>query len=258
MAIAHSRSISFQPRLVGAVSGAKIDHCTGCESRGESICSVIDLHDLDRLAQAADMIKIEAGTAFMAEGEAAASFFNITSGTVKLFKLLPDGRRQVTGFARKGTFLGLAVSSTYAFTAEAIDDVTCCRFSRKRMLELMHDFPAMERRLLENASNELVSAQEQMLLLGRKTARERIASFLILQAVDGACCAKSKTGSTMIRLPMNRTDIADYLGLTIETVSRSFTKLKTEKLLAIPDAHTVEVLNMPALRALAGGFASGE
>ena len=85
-----------------------------------------------------------------------------------------------------GTFLGLAVSSTYAFGAEALEPMRICRFSRLKLRELLDDFPAMEKRLLEVASNELVAAQEQMLLLGRKTARERLASFLVARA--GCLC----------------------------------------------------------------------
>jgi CRP/FNR family transcriptional regulator len=92
------------------------------------VCSVIEDQDLCRLASLAVVTEVDAGRCFIEEGEPADSFFNVTSGTVKLYKLLPDGRRQITGFAWPGHFLGLAVSSVYAFSAEAIEPVRFCRF----------------------------------------------------------------------------------------------------------------------------------
>ena len=97
-----------------------------------------------------------------------------------------------------------------------------CRFSRPKLKRLLLEFPRLEQRLLEVASNELVTAQEQMLLLGRKTARERLASFLLMQLAHGSACSM---GRQQIRLAMTRGDIADYLGLTIETVSRTLSRL---------------------------------
>jgi CRP/FNR family transcriptional regulator len=170
---------------------------------------------------------------------------------VKLYKLLPDGRRQITGFAHRGDFLGLAVSKSYAFSAEALGPVRFCRFSRASLHSVLDDFPAMEKRLLDFASNELVAAQEQMLLLGRKTARERVASFLLNQEARLAAC-EHETPKTMI-LAMNRGDIADYLGLTIETVSRTFTRLKNEGLIGIPATDKVQLLDHAGLADLADG-----
>jgi len=108
----------------------------------------------------------------------------------------------------------------------------------------------MEKRLLATAGNELVAAQEQMLLLGRKTARERLASFLIGLTRDGAPCGAPRA---KLHLPMTRSDIADYLGLTIETVSRTFTKFRTEKLLALPSVSEVLILDRARLTRLAEG-----
>ena len=169
-----------------------------------------------------------------------------------MYKLLPDGRRQITGFAGVGHFLGLAVSDTYAFSAEAIDTVRYCRFSRPRLRVLLDDFPAMEKRLLEIASTELVAAQDQMLLLGRKTARERLASFLLRQSRQGALCQNART---RFALPMSRGDIADYLGLTIETVSRTITKLRSEGFIDVPSSTEIAIKAPAALENLALGAA---
>ena len=229
---------------------ALADHCASCEARSVSVCNAIPDADLGRLAALAQAAEAPAGRCFIEEGEPADCFFNITAGTAKLYKLLPDGRRQITGFVGVGHFLGLAVSDTYAFSAEAIEPVRFCRFSRTRLRHLLDDFPLMEQRLLEVASNELVAAQEQMLLLGRKTARERLASFLLMQSSQGLPCGHVRA---RFRLPMTRADISDYLGLTIETVSRSLTRLHNEGLIDVLGTELV-IRNRTVLTALAEGL----
>jgi CRP/FNR family transcriptional regulator len=225
--------------------------CLHCGARSQSVCSALPDDDLGPLAALAVVTEVDPGRSFIAEGEAADNFFNITAGMAKLYKLLPDGRRQITGFAGPGHFLGLAVSSTYAFSAEAIDNVRFCRFSRPKLRKLLVDFPRLEQRLLEVAATELVAAQEQMLLLGRKTARERLATFLLMQSTQGPACAGRRE---RIRLPMTRGDIADYLGLTIETVSRTMSRLRAEGMIDIPSTSDVVVLNCIALESLASGM----
>ena len=227
------------------------DPCLSCVARPLSVCNAIGDADLARLAAVAVVTDAPAGRLFINEGEPADCFFNVTAGSAKLFKLLPDGRRQITGFVGIGHFLGLAVSDVYAFSAEAMEPVRYCRFSRTRLRGLLDDFPLMEKRLLEVAATELVAAQEQMLLLGRKTARERLASFLLLQSSQGLPCGTSRSRFT---LPMSRGDIADYLGLTIETVSRTLTRLRGEGLIELLSQSELSVLNPHGLGRLAGGL----
>jgi CRP/FNR family transcriptional regulator len=244
MSVQLSRSLVLDPH-----GGA--EPCAHCDARAQSVCNAIPDAEMMRLATTAVVQEAHPGHCFIEEGEPAANFFNVTRGTVKLFKLLPDGRRQITGFVGVGHFLGLAVSDTYAFSAEAIDHVRYCRFSRVRLRRLLDDFPLMEKRLLEVASNELVAAQEQMLLLGRKTARERLASFLVMQSRQGVACQHPRAHFS---LPMTRGDIADYLGLTIETVSRTLTKLRTEGMIEIPNTTEMIIRHRGALESLAGGL----
>jgi CRP/FNR family transcriptional regulator len=225
--------------------------CGTCDARRLSVCDAVADQDLSRLAAIAVIIEVPPGQCFIDEGEPANHFFNVTAGTAKLFKLLPDGRRQITGFVRAGHFLGLAVSDTYAFSAEAIDRVRFCRFQRSKLRALLNDFPAVEKRLLEVAANELVAAQEQMLLLGRKTARERLASFLLLQSRQGAPCGHFRD---RFSLPMTRNDIADYLGLTTETVSRTITKLRAERLIEVASQAEIVLRNPSGLKDLAAGL----
>jgi CRP/FNR family transcriptional regulator, anaerobic regulatory protein len=155
------------PRLLVSDLAGTPDPCAHCVARIHSVCNAIPCADLNRLSATAITDAASPGTTFIQESEPAAYFFNVTHGTAKLFKMLPDGRRQITGFVGMGQFLGLAVSATYAFSAEAIDTVRYCRFTRASLRALLDDFPLMEQRLLEVASIELVAAQDQMLLLGR-------------------------------------------------------------------------------------------
>ncbi len=238
-------------RPIGAPG--KAARCATCEVRARSVCSAIPDGDLARLSAIAVETDVAAGQTFVDEGEPAKGFVNVIAGTAKLFKTLPDGRRQITGFVGPGQFLGLAVSDTYAFSAEATEHVRYCRFPRAALHTLLHDFPLMKKLLLEVASNELVAAQEQMLLLGRKTARERLASFLLAQSHQGMPRGHSRQRFT---LPMTRVDIADYLGLTIETVSRTLTRLRAEGLIDIVSPSAIVICDPAALESLAGGLPS--
>ncbi len=223
--------------------------CGSCGVRHMSLCHAVEDKDLARLVDLATTDTIRPGRVFIQEHDPAIEFFNVTSGTARLFKLLPDGRRQITGFAGPGHFLGLAVGPSYSFSAEAVDDMKVCRFPRPKMVRLLHDFPAVEHRLLEVAAGELAAAQEQMLLLGRKTARERVASFLLARAAPPIPCGPTET---RLHLPMSRSDIADYLGLTIETVSRTLTRLKADRLIELHGPSEVELLDTCQLNAIAG------
>ena len=191
--------------------------------------------------------KKAAGATIFSEGDAADSVFEVVSGTLRLHKLLPDGRRQVTGFLCAGHLIGLAPEGTWVYTAEAITDVTLCRYRRPAFERLIDTVPGFARRVLMATSHELRVAQDQMLLLGRKTAAERVASFLLLMA--------EQQGSDEISVPMSRTDIADYLGLTIETVCRSLGQLKRSELIELltPTHGHIVIRDRDELEALAAG-----
>ena len=149
-----------------------------------------------------------------------------------------------------GDFLGLANNETYAYSAEAVTHVALCRFPRRQLEALLERYPKMERRLLGMASHELAAAQEQMLLLGRKTAREKIASFLLTLSRRAR---KRGQRDNPVAVPMSRTDIGDFLGLTTETVSRTFTQLKTAKLIVLLPNGKVELADLEALQEIAEG-----
>lgn len=241
---------SCSPRPIVVAKGHIASHCSQCDVRHRSVCNALGEGDLDRLAAVAMPRHIDKGETFIEEGRPASDFFNITAGTAKLYKMLPDGRQQITGFAGIGHFLGLAVSDTYAFSAEAIEPIELCRFSRPKLRGLLDDFPELEKRLLQTACNELVAAQEQMLLLGRKTARERVASFLATRHAEAMLASKP---CATITLPMTRSEIADYLGLTIETVSRTLSKFKQDGKITLPSRDEITINDQAWLTTTATG-----
>lgn len=224
--------------------------CETCGARAFSVCGQIDQADLSRLDAIAEHASYGPGDALIREGDPAGAVFNITSGSVRIYKLLADGRRQITGFLFAGDFLGLATGDTYVFSAEAIEASSACRFRKVDYRALIRKCPALETALLDRAHHELAAAQNQMLLLGRKTALERIATFLTeLPAHDPA-----RPGvAGHIHLPMTRSEIADYLGLTIETVSRELTKFKTAGVIHALSLHEIQIERPDRLRALADG-----
>jgi CRP/FNR family transcriptional regulator len=192
--------------------------------------------------------KKASGEILFAEGDEADCVYEIMTGMVRLYKLLPDGRRQITGFLRAGSLLGLAPEGVCVYTAEAITNVTLCRYKRKALERLMDEAPGFARHLLAVTSHELRAAQDQMLLLGRKTAIEKVASFLMIMA-------ERQDGSEAdeIDVPMTRSDIADYLGLTLETVSRTLSKLKQMGLIALPTSGHIVIPRHEQLEQIAAG-----
>jgi CRP/FNR family transcriptional regulator len=184
------------------------------------------------------------GETLFAEGEEADSVYEVVRGMLRLSKLLPDGRRQITGFLSGGHLLGLAPEGIFVYTAEAITELTLRRYTRLAFDRLIDEAPGFARRVLAVASHELEAAQNQMLLLGRKLAVEKIASFLVMMADQAG---EDRT----IGLPMTRSDIADYLGLTIETVSRTLSKLKQDRLIAVLAHNHIKICDRDQLEELA-------
>jgi CRP/FNR family transcriptional regulator len=228
--------------------------CHRCEIRHLAFCGALDPQNLDEIQAIMQTRHIPAGAHVINEGDEAVSVFNVASGSVKLYKLLPDGRCQITGFLLPGDFCGIATDGTYAYSAEALEPSEICSMPRRKLDAVFARHPELERRLLAIVSHELSVAQDQMLLLGRKTAAERLAAFLLRQSGRN-----DRIGwpANPVHLPMSRADIADFLGLTIETVSRTFTKLKDEGIIQLPSKTVVELTDRGRLEALAEG-AAGE
>jgi CRP/FNR family transcriptional regulator, nitrogen fixation regulation protein len=181
-----------------------------------------------------------------AEGERTAFVYKVVSGAVRTCKLLNDGRRQIASFHLPGDFFGIEAGEEHRFTAEALGDTTVIAY-RSGSLDALHTGgEALSRQILAAMIRALERAQAHMLLLGRKSAMEKIAAFLL-------DLAQRETDQGLIDLPMGRTDIADYLGLTIETVSRTLTQLERQGIIAMP-AHrrSIVLRNRAALQRLDG------
>ncbi|MCA8909380.1 MAG: helix-turn-helix domain-containing protein [Rhodospirillaceae bacterium] len=238
--------------MVRSMTGVGVDvhPCGACPVRPLTVCAVLDDEEISRLADIVQTVRVDAQHTIFSEGDPATNVFNVTSGTAKLYKLLPDGRRQITGFLFGGDFMGLSVNERYAYTAETVSATTICRFARRKLDTLMDEFPKLQRRLFSLASTELAAAQDQMLLLGRKTAREKIASFLIMLSQRAA---RRGQRDNPVGLPMGRADIADYLGLTTETVSRTFTQLKSSGVISLLENNRVDLIDRNAIHEIAEG-----
>lgn len=173
--------------------------CKACDVSDLVFCGALDQDERPRLAAIVTEVRVAANQMIFYEGDPADYVFNVTEGAAKVYRLMPDGRRQITGFLFRGDFLGLALNTSYAFSAEAVTPTRLCRFPRADLEALLDAFPKLERRLLAMAGNELIAAQDQMLLLGRKTAKERIASFLL--GLVGRSGARGEPSNPLV-LPM--------------------------------------------------------
>jgi CRP/FNR family transcriptional regulator len=234
-------------KALASACGSGQVSCEECSVRSLAVCSAVSREQLPRLTAIAAGRRVETGQTLFEEGETADAVFTLTHGMLKLYKLMSDGRRQIVGFLVPGDFLGLAFGRTYVYSAEAVTPTAVCRFRRPQFMGLLEECPAIEKEILGRTSTELAAAQEQMLLLGRKTARERLATFLVALARR-----RNVEGNGVLPLPMSRADIGDYLGLTIETVSRTVTAFRKERLIALPDRHVVEILRRRELEQVAG------
>lgn len=234
---------------VACAGTGRIDPCSICTARHLSVCSVLADEGLRQLSSISDHQIFAPGEILVREGDPATNLFNITAGSVRVYKLLPDGRRQIVGFLFSGDFLGLATGDRYAFSAEALTAGTACRFQKKTYRKMLVEQPDLEAALLDRASHELQAAHNQMLLLGRKTAIERLASFLAdLAARD----RRAGGDGRIIQLPMTRAEIADYLGLTTETVSRVTSRLKARRVIRLLSLHSLSIERPAELAELAG------
>jgi len=180
------------------------------------------------------------------EGEPAGAVFNVVRGLVRAFRLLPDGRRQLVGFALPGDLVGPAFRDTYSFSADAACSTVVCRFPRRGFWDLFGKRPTAMRTVCEAALHQLDVAHDQMVMLGGGSAKERVASFLIGFRERWHRHAKA----VLVPLPMGRQDIADFIGLSISTVSRTLNDFARRRLIVIVPGG-VRILDSAGLAQLA-------
>jgi len=194
------------------------------------------------------VVQFARGKTIFNDGEHSAYSYKIVEGAVRLSKIMLDGRRQIAEFALPGDMFGFECGDVYALSAEAVTPVTAIRYHRSHIERLGEEFSSVRRELMAHLRQGWTSAQAHLVMLGRQTAKERVAGFLFALAEHRGVVA-----GRPLELPMGRQDIADYLGLTIETVCRTLTDLKTNRIIAIPDRHNVVIRDLDALESAAQG-----
>ncbi len=225
--------------------------CRSCEARHRGMCGALNPEQLVSLARHTHKARHTEGEELIGDSTEINSYANVMRGVVKLSKVLEDGRQQLIGLQFAPDFLGRLFGRESAFTAEAASVVDLCVIPRPALERIIAETPALEHRLMQQTLRELDEAREWMVTLGRKTAQEKVASFLYLIAAHADPTA-DPSGAITFELPLSRADIGDFLGLTIETVSRQLTKLRQLGTIRITNNRTVDVPDLDALHALCG------
>lgn len=205
-----------------------------------------------RLMAISHVVELPAKRQVMMEGAPADDVFALCRGIVSVFKLMPDGRRQVTGFLYPGGFLGITfnIAAIYGYGAETVTEVSLRVYPRRGLEQLLDEVPGVRRAFIAEMADELTEAQDRMAVLGRRTANERLACFLLKMARRQA--GADETPVTTVSIPMRWADIADYLGLTAETVSRTLTALRRKGVINADGSSEIGILDRRALEVLAG------
>jgi CRP-like cAMP-binding protein len=234
-AIRPSASFSSRP-VIWPVSGRRSESPAGADQ------------DLQLLQRIGTKLHFNRGETIFNEGDAAEYAFKVVSGAVRLCKHMADGRRQIAQFLLPGNFFSFMQLSEHSFTAEAVNDTILICYPQRQIERLGEERPSLRKRFAALLTKRVRDIQNHLVTLGRQTAKEKVASFLLLLIEhDGA---KSET---TLDIPMGRQDIADYLGLTIETVCRVLSAMKRESLIDIPNLHQLVVRDVDTMYALADG-----
>lgn len=226
--------------------------CASCEARHRGICGALQPDQLVALARSSSKHKVGTGSELVGDAERVESYSNVLSGVVKLTKTLSDGRQQIVGLQFAPDFLGRPFKVESAINAEAATDVGLCSFPKAALERMIKTSPELEHHLYQQTLRELDEARDWMVMLGRKSAAEKIASFLLMIARHIDPTADPDRETAAFDLPLTRADIGAFLGLTIETVSRQFTKLRTESVIQIENNRHITVPSLERLELRAG------
>lgn len=233
-------------------------HCCDCPIRHRAVCARCEPNELDALEETKYYRSFEAGQTVIWSGDKMDFVASVVSGIATLTQTLEDGRTQMVGLLLPSDFVGRPGRETAAYNVTATTDIVMCCFRKKPFEDMMLRTPHIAQRLLEMTLDELDAAREWMLLLGRKTAREKIASLLAIVARrDASLKPRSGRGRTTFDLPLTREAMADYLGLTLETVSRQMSALKRDGVIELEGKRHVTVPDMDRLMAEAGDDSDG-
>ncbi|MEO6609478.1 MAG: Crp/Fnr family transcriptional regulator [Aestuariivirga sp.] len=226
--------------------------CRSCEARHKGICGALTPQQLLTLSKDTTKHRVAADQQISAEGGQPRSFSNIMSGVVKISKLMADGRQQIVALQFAPDLVGRPYDAQNKTSVDAATDVRLCTFPVKALEEMIVESPDLEHRLHQQNLRELDEARDLLLALGRKSASERVASFICYIASHIDPEATENHTKLSFQIPLKRSDIADFLGLTLETVSRQMTKLRQAGVISIIDRRSIEITNLAKLEKLAG------
>lgn len=224
--------------------------CGDCPIRHRAVCARCDETELLHLENMKSYKTFAAGDIIHWRGEPLKFVASVVEGVASLSKTMKDGRTQMVGLLLPSDFIGRPGRSEIAFDVTANTDVTLCRFERKAFEDLLETTPHIAHRQMELALDELDAARDWMLLLGRKTAREKTATFIEMLAKRNL--APDQSRDAQLDVPMTRDQVANFLGLTLETVSRQMNALKAENVIALAGSRKIKVLDAAALRLATG------
>ncbi|MFQ5438071.1 MAG: transcriptional regulator FnrL [Paracoccaceae bacterium] len=232
--------------------------CGDCPIRYRAVCSRCDQDELEILEGMKSYKSYEADQTIVWAGDQPQFVGSVVEGVAALSQTMEDGRRQMVGLLLPSDFVGRPGRETAPFDVVAATDVKLCRFQKRPFEKMMASTPHVATRLLEMTMDELDAAREWMLLLGRKTAREKIASLLVIVARrDSYLRHSSASGRVRFDLPLSRQAMADYLGLTLETVSRQMSALKKGNLIRLEGKRRVMIPDFAELLNEAGDDSDG-
>ena len=227
--------------------------CEDCASRQRGICSVLAPDSLSKLLRMSRKKLVSPRETIFHDGDTPNYYYNIISGVVKLVKILADGEQHIVGLLFPGEFLGRALNSRHAYSAEAATGTVLCAFPKPEFEAFLRSHPELERHIFELTVRELDVCRDWTLLLGRKCSYERVAGFLLMMAQRMIDIGEGqRTGNyVQFELPFTRAELADYLGLTLETVSRQFSHLRNKGVISLPSSRHVLIPDVERLSSAA-------
>lgn len=233
---------------VASKQKSDVAECIRCGHRGAFVCGAIQGGDFESFASSKTDLTLKPGAALYSAGDRAARVYNLTEGVLKLSQTFEDGRNQIIAFAFPGDFLGFEREDTWDHSAECLTRAKLCTFDRELFETFLQNKPEFKAAFTDMLFREVSNTRAQLLRLGRKTAVERVASFLMVLSGKAALL-----GATPERfsLPMSREDISDFLCLSTETVSRALSQLRQRDLIKTGKGRTVEISNVKALGTVA-------
>lgn len=232
----------------------ELNFCQACSVRNRAICADLEDAEIALLNKIGRRRRLEAGETLLWEGDEAVFVANVVSGVMKLSTQTSDGREQILGLAYPSDFLGRPFGDTTPYSAEAISETVVCVFLRSDFERFALDHSRLEHKLLERTLGELDRTRRWMLLLGRMNAEERLATLLLEigeRSIAATCGNLIQTDPDRFDLPMSRQQIANILGLTIETVSRHFTKMRDEGVIELRGRRDISICKREVLEGLA-------